>query len=187
MSPRSRRRTGVSTASRAAPAAPLVHGSSRCHLSLRRRRTLLPAQESIQKQSHRDPCRSPMQISVALNRATGDRAQQRLGTSRCEPGRARTVEQPGQSGWFEHGSLVDDGAVGNRHDFELEPRAARHFHFGDEPQSSSRFVRLDPPEVKRVADCGRVRVAPSPTHPAAAHQQVDRASDSPQPRSVIPP
>src|SRR5690349_16955597 len=49
------------------------------------------------------------------------------------------------------------------------------------PQSSSRFVRLDPPEVERVTDCGSVRVAPSPTHPDAAHQRVDRASDPPQP------
>ena len=73
-----------------------------------------------------------------------------------------------------------------RHDFELEPRASRQLHFRREPQSSARFVRLDPPEVEGVADGRRFGIAPPATHPHAAHQQVDRAPDSPQPRAEIP-
>src|SRR5580765_5049266 len=82
---------------------------------------------------------------------------------------------------------MDDRAAGIRHDFELEPRASRYSHFGSEPQSSPWFVRLDAPEVERVADGGRVWIAPPSTHPDAAQQQVDRASDSPQPGHVVPP
>jgi len=51
---------------------------------------------------------------------------------------------------------MDDSAVGSRLDVELEPGAARQFHFRREPQASARFVRLDAPEVEGVPDGRRL-------------------------------
>ena len=125
-------------------------------------------------------------ITAAVLGPPGDRAQHPSEDHGVHRKEHIPVEQPEQSGRLEHGGLVDEGAASVRHDLELEPRAARQLHFRREPQSSARFVRLDSPEVERVADGRRVRVAPSATHPDAAHQQVDRAPDSPQPRGEVP-
>ena len=49
-----------------------------------------------------------MTISIPLNRAPADRAQQASEDQGVHRQEGIPVEQPGQSGWLEHGGLVDD-------------------------------------------------------------------------------
>src|SRR6185436_17568566 len=77
-------------------------------------------------------------------------------------------------------------AAGDRRGFELQPRAARHFHLGAQPQEAIRLDRFDSPEVDRVASEEVRRMAPSATEPDASDEQVESAAQLPEEVCVIP-
>src|SRR5687768_16180393 len=85
------------------------------------------------------------------------------------------------------GGLVDRRAPAlDGLDLELQPGAAGHAHLGGEPEEAVGLVRLDPPEVDRVADAKRLRVTAPAAQPRTADEHVQEAPELPEPAAVVP-
>ena len=62
------------------------------------------------------------------------------------------VSQAREAHGVVEGGLADHGASLGGLDLELEPRTSRQLHLRVQSQQPARLVRLDAPEVERVAD-----------------------------------
>jgi len=72
------------------------------------------------------------------------------------------IEKPRQSGRIENSGLPNDGASAIRFYFELQPSAARHFHFSYQTEFVIRHKGLYSPEIQSIAHGKRVRITTAP-------------------------
>src|SRR5450631_1921445 len=97
------------------------------------------------------------------------------------------VEQPEDSARLEERYLKKArAAVRVRKRLELQPSVTRQLHLGAQPQELVRPIRLDTPEIDRIADAQRVRRATSPPRSNSADEAVHNSAELPQPVGIEP-
>ena len=82
------------------------------------------------------------------------------------------IEKPRQSSRIKNSGLPNDGAAAIWFHLELQPRAARHFHFSDQTEFVIRHKGFHSPEIQSVA-CGKcVRIATAPAQSHAPYNEI---------------
>ena len=96
------------------------------------------------------------------------------------------IEKPRQSGRIKNSGLPNDGASAICFHLELQPRAARYFHFSDQTEFAIRHKGFHSPEIQSIA-CGKsVRIATAPAQSHAANEEIHRASKPPKNIGKVP-
>ena len=96
------------------------------------------------------------------------------------------VDQSKKSQRIEDGRLANRTALFARSDLKFEPGTSGQLHFGVQPQTPWRFVKLHAPEVERIADAQLLGITAASSHADAAHEQVQETAQRPQPVTVVP-
>jgi hypothetical protein len=71
-------------------------------------------------------------------------------------------------------------------DLKSQPGAAGDLHLGLEPEQPMGLKSLNSPKIKRISDADVTRVPSATADTDSANQQIEKASELPEPVRVIP-
>src|SRR5678816_3631221 len=96
-----------------------------------------------------------------------------------------SVCQARQTHWIKNRCLANHGCLSVRFHLERQPSPSRQFHLGKQAKLAVSVNCLNAPKVQRIPDSDGIRIPPAPAQPDPTNQGVNKATQAPQPVTVI--